>query len=325
MFADAIEHILRDACTPAHVRDIEAGGSPAVLWSAMAEAGFLELMAPEGQGGADLPLDELFPVLVHFGRYAMPVPVAQAIAARALVRPGTTLPGGLLTLAPALTREPAGKLRCPLVPFGAIAGHVLAADGDQLLLLPRADAQCAPAGIAHSQLATLSWPNDQSAKRIPGDAAALAPTAAALHAALLAGAMMRVFEMTLQYCNERSQFGKSLGKFQTVQHQLSVMAEQVAASSVAAESAFQSTGRTPRALAAAIAKSRTSEAAPGVANMAHALHGAMGVTEEYDLQLFTRRLHEWRFAHGAESYWNRLIGERVLADSTTLAEFVRAV
>lgn len=323
MFAEAIEHILRDACTPAHVRDIEAGASPAALWNALAEAGFLELMTPETQGGAGLPLDELFAVLVHFGRYAVPVPVAQAIAARALVVPGTTLPGGLLSLAPALTRDASGTLRCPLVPFGAIAEHVLAADGDQLLLLPSADAQRVPAGIAHSQLATLSWSNDRSAERISGDAAALAPTAAALHAALLAGAMNRVFEMTLQYCNERSQFGKSLGKFQAVQHQLSVMAEQVAASSVAAEAAFHSTGRTPRLLAAAIAKSRTSEAAPGVANMAHALHGAIGVTDEYDLQLFTRRLHEWRLAHGGESYWNRIIGEQVLAAPTTLADFVR--
>ncbi|MDM0108603.1 acyl-CoA dehydrogenase [Variovorax sp. J22R24] len=324
MFAEAIEHILRDECTPGRVRDIEAGGSPAALWEALAGAGFLELLTPEAGGGAGLPLQDLFPILIHFGRYAVPVPVAQAIAARALAGPGTTLPDGLLTLAPALTRDAAGELRCPLVPFGASAQHVLAADGDQLLLLACADARRLPAGIRHSQLATLVWPDDRSAERISGNAAGLAPLAAALHAALLAGAMMRVFEMTLQYCNERSQFGKSLGKFQAVQHQLSVMAEQVAASSIAAEAAFQSTDRTPRLLPAAMAKARTSEAAPGVANMAHALHGAIGVTEEYDLQLLTRRLHEWRTAHGAESYWNRLVGEQVLATSGTLAEFVRA-
>lgn len=324
MFAEAIEHILRDECTPARVRDIEAGGSPAALWEALAGAGFLELLTPEIDGGAGLPLEDLFPILVHFGRCAIPVPVAQAVAARALVGPGATLPDGLLTLAPTLTRGAGGELRCRLVPFGAIAQYVLAADGDQLLLLACADAQRLPTGIAHSQLATLVWSDDRSAERIAGNAAALASVAAALHAALLAGAMMRAFEMTLQYCNERSQFGKSLGKFQAVQHQLSVMAEQVAAASIAAEAAFQSTDRTPRWLPAAIAKARTSEAAPGVANTAHALHGAIGVTEEFDLHLLTRRLHEWRIAHGAESYWNRLIGEQVLATSTTLAEFVRA-
>lgn len=127
----------------------------------------------------------------------------------------------------------------------------------------------------------------------------------------------------MQYCNERSQFGKSLGKFQAVQHQLSVMAEQVAAASIAAEYAFQTTDPTPRFLPAAIAKSRTSEAAPEVAKTAHALHGAIGVTDEYDLQLFTRRLHEWRIAHGAETFWNRIIGEKILAVRSSLSEFVR--
>ena len=325
MFAEAIEDILRDQCTPAVVRAIEAGGSPAALWEALADSGFLDLMLPEASGGAGLPLAELFSVLANFGRYAAPVPVAQAIAARALVAPGVVLPSGLLTLAPALRRDPGGATICALVPFGAIADHVLAADGEQLLLLSCAESQRVGPGIAHSQLATLLWRDDRGIERIAGAASALAPLAAALHAALLAGAMTRVFEMTLQYCNDRAQFGKSLGKFQAIQHQLSVMAELVAASSMAAESAFQEDGRVPRLLPAAMAKARASEAVVQVANTAHALHGAIGVTDEYDLQLLTRRLHEWRMAHGSELHWNRVIGEQVLAGSATLAEFVRSV
>ena len=233
------------------------------------------------------------------------------------------LPQGLLTLAPAFQRGPDGSLRAPLVPFGTVVQHVLAAEGDRLLLLDAAQARRDPSGIARSQLATLTWRGPDSAQVLAGDGAALAPLAAAVHAALLAGAMARVFEMTLQYCNDRMQFGKSLGKFQAVQHQLSVMAEHVAAASMGAEAAFQSEGRTPRLLPAAMAKARASEAAVSVANTAHGLHGAIGVTEEYDLQLLTRRLHEWRMAHGSESYWNRLIGEQVLAADTTLCEFVR--
>ncbi len=210
------------------------------------------------------------------------------------------------------------------MPFGAIAEYVLAADGDRLLLLPCAQAQRTPSGIAHSQLASLHWTDPAAAEPIAGTAAALMPLAAAMHAALLAGAMTRIFEMTLQYCNERSQFGKSLGKFQAVQHQLSVMAEQVAAAAIAAEAAFQAGDRTPRLLPAAMAKARTSEAAPAVANTAHALHGAIGVTEEYDLQLFTRRLHEGRMAYGGESFWHRLVGDRVLADTESVVDLVRS-
>lgn len=324
MFAEAIEDILRDRCTPAAVRAIEAGGSPDELWQALAGAGFLDLLLPEDAGGAGLPLAELFGVLAHFGRYTVPLPVGQAIVARGLVAPAVSLPSGLLTLAPALRREADGSLSCPLTPFGSIAQHVLAADGDQLLLLDASQARRTPVRVHQSQLATLTWREASAAEKLPGDAAALPAFGAALHAALIAGAMTRVFEMTLGYCNERMQFGRSLGKFQAVQHQLSVMAELVAAVSVAAEAAFQHDGRAPRLLPAAMAKARASEAALEVANTAHALHGAIGITEEYDLQLLTRRLHEWRLAHGSEAHWNAVVGRQVLSADCTLAEFVRA-
>lgn len=323
MFAEAIEDILRDQCTPAVVRAIEAGADPLPLWQAIAKAGFLDLLRSEEEGGAGLPLPELYAVIAQFGRYAVPLPLAEAIAARALVAPGVALPEGLLAIAPALLRRADGSLQAPLVPFGTIAQHVLAADGNRLVLLSCADAQRVPTGIAHSQTATLVWHNERGLERLAGDATSLAPFAAASYAAMLAGAQTRVFEMTLQYCNERSQFGRTLGKFQAIQHQMAVMAELVAAASIAAEGAFQAESRVPRLLPAAMAKARASEAAPEVANTAHALHGAIGVTEEFDLQLYTRRLHEMRIAHGSESHWNRIVGEQVLAGTGTLAEFVR--
>ena len=324
MFAEAIEDILRDRCTPAVVRAVEAGSSPDELWDVFASGGFLDLLQPEAEGGAGLPLGDLYMVLAHFGRYAVPVPLAQSIAARALVAPAVSLPSGLLTIAPAPQRRANGSITCPLVPFGTISRHVLAAEGNELLLLDAGNARRESTGVPNSQVATLTWGDDGTVGRLVGNAAALAPLAAAAHAALLAGAMARIFDMTLQYCNDRVQFGKSLGKFQVVQHQLSVMAEEVAAASMAAEAAFQTSARTPATLPAAMAKARASEAALSVANTAHALHGAIGITREYDLQLLTRRLHEWRIAHGSETYWNRLVGEPILAGGSTLCEFICA-
>jgi alkylation response protein AidB-like acyl-CoA dehydrogenase len=101
---------------------------------------------------------------------------------------------------------------------------------------------------------------------------------AALHAALLAGAMSRSFELALQYANDRSQFGRSMGKFQAVQHQLALMAEHVAAARMAAASAFAFGRTVPVLLNAAIAKARTNEAVIEVAAIAHAIHGAISVT-----------------------------------------------
>jgi len=105
-----------------------------------------------------------------------------------------------------------------------------------------------------------------------------------------------------------------------------VMAEHVAAARMAAETAFASRARLPPVAACAVAKARTSEAAQLVASIAHAVHGAIGVTEEYDLQLSTRRLHEWRMAHGSETHWNRWIGRLFLASrEPTAIDFIRSL
>lgn len=323
MFEEAIAAILDDACTPAAVRAIEAGGSPQELWSAMEDAGFLELLTAEADGGAGLPLPELFPILRSFGHHAVPVPVAQTICARALI-PAGDLPRGMVTFATALMCDADGALCCPYTPYGLVAQGVLARDGDGLLLLDAGAATREADGVYGSQAATLRWASGSGARRRPRGGEALTAFAAALHAALLSGAMTRAFGMTLQYCNDRVQFGKSLGKFQAVQHQLSVMAQHTVAASIAAEAAFRTQAYAPTLLAAAMAKSRTSEAAALVAATAHALHGAIGVTEEYDLQLLTRRLHDWRGAHGSEAHWNLFVGEQVLAGNQTVVDFVRS-
>ena len=56
---------------------------------------------------------------------------------------------------------------------------------------------------------------------------------------------------------------------------------------------------------------------------AHAVHGAIGVTHEYDLQLYTRRLNEWSRAGGGASYWASVIGEQALKSGATAVDFVR--
>jgi acyl-CoA dehydrogenase len=167
--------------------------------------------------------------------------------------------------------------------------------------------------VRGSLSASLRWPREAVTLPVSADGRAVAIFSAAIHAAAMAGAMERLFAMTLAYCNDRAQFGKAIGKFQAVQHQLSVMAEHVACAGIAAELAFPADSTVPALLAAATAKARTSMAVPLVAATAHALHGAIGVTEEFDLQLYSRRLHEWRIADGSETYWNGIVGEALLA------------
>ena len=154
-------------------------------------------------------------------------------------------------------------------------------------------------------------------------------THACLLAAQMAGAMQRVLAMSLQYANDRQQFGKPLGKFQAIQHQLAVMAEQVFAADMAAQigcsPAAQSVGYAwqPDPLRAAIAKARASEAAVEVSALAHSIHGAIGFTEAFDLQIFTRRLHTWRQAAGSESYWHKFLGEAMMRSPDSTLDLLR--
>ncbi len=327
MFVEAIEAILQDQFTPAAIRAIEGGDDASPAWQALADAGFLELLASEEAGGAGLGLSGLFPILTTIGRHAAPVPLAQGIAARALLaRAGASVPAGMITIAQSCGREPDGTLVCAYTPFGAIADYVLAGSPEGVFLLDCRHAQWDATGVRGSQCATLRWPAGHAVAPLPGvTSEEVQAWGAALHAALIAGAAARVGEMTLQFCQDRSQFGKAIGKYQVIQHQLSVMAEDIAAATTAAEIAFTGEGTQPLRLTAAVAKARSSEAAQRIAATAHGLHGAIGVTEEYDLQLFTRRLHEWRTAHGSEACWAPVVGEALLSEPVPAVAFARRV
>jgi alkylation response protein AidB-like acyl-CoA dehydrogenase len=144
-----------------------------------------------------------------------------------------------------------------------------------------------------------------------------------VRATAIAGAANRLLDMTVAYANERVQFGKPIGRQQALQQQLAVMAEHVIAARMAAEIVCAA-GFPASLFRVAVAKTVTSQAAVPIATIAHAVHGAIGISEEYDLQLFTRRLHEWRLADGSEAYWSRLLGgARIESDTDTSITFVR--
>jgi acyl-CoA dehydrogenase len=151
------------------------------------------------------------------------------------------------------------------------------------------------------------------------------PLAAALAAAQMAGAMERIQRMTLEYATTRRQFGREIGKFQVVQHHIAVMAEEVIAARIAAEAALQGAPLQISELRAGVAKIRVGEAAQLVSSIAHAVHGAIGVSEEHVLHHYTRRLRIWQMAHGGESWWATRLGESALSSTADMAVFVRGL
>lgn len=319
IYIDALRGVLTDRCTPQAVRAIEGGQPAEALWDAIEESGFADALLPEADGGAGLSLAEAFPLLELCGAFVVPVPLAETMVARALLaQAGVARPGGSIALAHGRLQGD-GTLVCDRVGFGRVADWVLVGLGKTRLLLP-VDAAASAAAVAPLD-ATLSWSAaaQATAQTVAGIADIRVPLACVL-AAQLSGALMSVFTRTLQYANDRNQFGRPIGKFQAIQHQLSVISEHAFAARMAAQM-----GCGTDRLRVAIAKARTSEAALEVAALSHSIHGAIGFTEEFDLQLYTRRLHAWRQAGGSESYWHDVVGCELVDHRQGLAlDLVRA-
>lgn len=334
MFADAARDVLADQCTPQVVRAIEAGGRGAAattaLWEQLESTGLADALLSEDDGGAGLGLAQVFGVLEQCGAHALPLPLGETLVARALLaQAGVARPAGSIALARG-ERLSDGGVRCALVRTGQVAQSVLVQAGGEWRLLGTEGAQAAPQALALDAALAWSATQVQAAPGVAVDAALDVRTLqAAVVAAQMAGALKAVFDRTLQYANERQQFGRPIGKFQAIQHQLAVMSEHVFAARMAAQlgcsAGHGGRGVLPDRLRVATAKARCSEAALVVSELAHAIHGAIGFTEEYDLQLFTRRLHAWRQTAGSEAYWHGVAGEALLAHRGMTLDIVRRI
>jgi alkylation response protein AidB-like acyl-CoA dehydrogenase len=129
------------------------------------------------------------------------------------------------------------------------------------------------------------------------DAAAALATLAVCAEAL--GVMERIKDMTIDYMRTRKQFGSVLGKFQALQHRVAQMLleiEQARSAVINAANDLQApTDERNRAISAA--KYSIGRIGCAVAEEAIQLHGGIGMTWEYDLGHFAKRLvmidHEW--------------------------------
>ena len=343
LIVDALRDLLAEQCTPAVVRAIENevtnGAEPApagingfnsasatALWQQIEDTGFADLLLPENAGGAGLALRDAYAVWDLLGQHAMPLPLAETMLARAWLHAlGMALPAGAIALAPRLVATDGGIVAAGVCSASA-AQWVLGQWGGEWVLLPTSGATLQASPAISALDVDLHWGTALVAQAPRAAApASLLVAYAALVSALLAGALLTTFEKTLNFANEREQFGRPIGKFQAIQHELAVMAEHVSAARMAAQMACNADGLLADPLQVAVGKARTSEAAVEVAALAHSIHGAIGFTTEFDLQLFTRRLHGWRQTAHSESYWQMQAGQALVAADGLCLDVIRQI
>ena len=110
-------------------------------------------------------------------------------------------------------------------------------------------------------------------------------------AAEMVGAAETVLEMTSQYAKDRIQFGAPIGKYQGVKHRLAEIYLDIESFKSLVYYAAWTVDQSPEALArsASIAKAYASDAFVAIGIEGVQLHGAIGFTAEYDVQLFLKR------------------------------------
>jgi alkylation response protein AidB-like acyl-CoA dehydrogenase len=106
----------------------------------------------------------------------------------------------------------------------------------------------------------------------------------------MVGIAQQAFDMTLNYAKTRVQFGRPIGSFQAIKHKLANMVLDVDGSRyVTYHAAWLLSEGLPAGREIAVAKAWTNEACRRVVKEGQQVHGGIGYTKDYDLQLYTRR------------------------------------
>lgn len=333
LLIEVVSTLLEDRSTPDDVRRAEAaGGFAPDLWRALEDAGLPWVSVPEEAGGSGGTLRDALAIQRLFGRHAAPVPMAetgllggwlQASAGLTVLPEPTTaaLGAGQVTAVPEQ-----GGLRLTgdvrRVPYGRhCARLVLLLDDGTVVAVPLegldvvAGTNLAGEPRDTVRLAGVLLPAEATG-RPAGDVTDEAFLLRARMARVLAmaGAMEQVLDLTVRYANEREQFGRRIGRFQAVQAHIVKVAEETACARISADAAAEALAAgSPDAPAwVAMAAVTAADAARVVTGGAHQVHGAIGMTSEYPLGLFTRRLWAWRNEYGSERYWRRRVGDRLV-------------
>lgn len=137
--------------------------------------------------------------------------------------------------------------------------------------------------------------------------------AAVLVAADSLGALNRMLDMTVEYSKQREQFGSPIGAFQAVKHEAAQMLVAVESGRTGIYFAAESIqlGHEDWPMSAAIMKAQVCPSAVAGADSALRLHGAIGYTWEYDLQLLYKRAKLNAVLFGSARSWNDQIADQL--------------
>ncbi len=327
LITETADRLFSQICDHESIQNAEATGEASEIWNAFAETGFPWISVSEEFGGSGGALLDALEVLRLVGYHAAPIPAAETgvLGGWLLANSGQQLPEGIVTVLPSgsedlLVTRTGDRLtvsgRGLRIPWARIA---------QVIVVPvELDNQTFVASVDPNDCKITPMTNMAGEPRDTVDfneaEAVAAPAAPDLNleafrfrgalsrAALMAGAIEKMSQLTVSYTNDRVQFGRPVAKFQAVQQHLVWGAQDAALARMAAESAGREANRGPASFEIASAKLIANQAAARATKACHQAHGAMGMTQEYPLHHLSRRLWSWRKEYGGDSEWSAWLG-----------------
>lgn len=314
------------------IEQCEAGNFPQALWDLVEDSGFTHALVPEPAGGIGLSFEAAFPIFSGLGSSAVPLPLAETmIGAFVLAMAGVEIPSGPITLIETVQISCADGLaqgRVVNVPWARHCPWAVASLNDDRMALFSLSNK-AEVEIVHGQ-DLAGMPSDQILFKackahatfdnpLPGLRSPIRVLGATSRSAMMVGALGWLLEQSVQYANDRVQFGRPIGRYQAIQQQLALMAGDVAAARISAMLAAkdaptaESADTSATLFSTAVAKIRVGEAATRGASIAHQVHGAIGFTHEHMLHFATRRLWAWRESFGSDAWWAQRLGNAAIS------------
>ena len=131
--------------------------------------------------------------------------------------------------------------------------------------------------------------------------------------AYLVGLSQMDFDVTLNYAKERVQFGRPIGSFQAIQHKLADAVIDVDGSRFITYKAAWSLqeGEPDAGMMISMAKAWTSDASRRVVAHGQQIHGGIGFTKEYKIQLYFRRQKWMELMWGDADYHRELVAQKL--------------
>lgn len=311
------------------INSAEEGQWAGDLWNHLVNNGMITVAIPEELGGNGGDYSDALSILRLAGKYSTPIPIAETYMANwILSRLGVSVTEEIITVSYPddsqsfiLNKNDDGwsiSGRAKNVPWARYASKMLVfgktSEGDVLTIVNLDYAQIRNntnlAGEARDEIivdnvsvedANIIHVNKDEQSKFLFFAGGLTRTV------MMAGALENILDIVINHSSERAQFGKPLHRFQAIQHQLALLAGEVAAASMAANSAIKSFETDPFSKEIALAKIRVNEAAGTSCQIAHQVLAAIGFTYEHTLHHNTRRLWSWRDENGTERDWQQIV------------------